>query len=436
MSTEFYSVDFNRTLVYQYMKVLWVTNILFEHHRTMMGIDEKNLPVISGSWLYAAYESAKTDTEIDLHIATVASVAERIDGVSEGNTFHILPGGDMANYAPKDAKNIKFWTDLAKDVMPDVVVLWGAEAKFAYTASLAFKDKPIIVFVQGILRSIVSHFYDGVPHQYQCRTIRDFVDKFTGKGAYRIYQRQLPLEKNIYEMASGVVVENDWCKYQCKSLNPNLTVFRCDLPIRSPFYNEEWRMEKVERYSIFTNAGGATIKGHHILFQALAEVKKLYPQVRLYIPGQNYMELLDNVKRRSGYVKYLKSIFYNNQLDENIVFTGTLTAEQMAEKISHSHIYVMPSMAENHSSSLIEAMLVGAPVISSLVGGVASLIKHDNNGLIYNSLEAETLAGLICSLFNDENKCQILSANAIQMRQDRDNNFGNRMRAYYLQMIR
>lgn len=406
----------------------------FAYHNDMLG--KTNAPVISGSWLYAAYESAKTDTEIDLHIATVANIAERLDGVTEGNTFHILPGGNMANYAPEDAKNINSWIELAKEVAPDIVVLWGSEAKFAYTASLAFKDKPIVIFVQGILKSIVSHFYDGVPQRFICCTLRDYVERFTGKGAYRIYQQQLPLEKKIYEMATGVVVENDWCKYQCKSLNPDLVILRGDLPIRCPFYNKKWRMENIEKYSIFTNAGGATIKGHHILFQALAVVKKRYPQVKLYIPGQNYMELLDNVKRRSGYVKYLKTIFYGNQLDENVVFTGTLTAEQMAEMISLSHIYVMPSMAENHSSSLIEAMLVGAPVISSLVGGVAGLIKHKYNGLLYNSLESETLAGLICSLFDDENECQTLSTNAIQMRQTRGNNFGERMRGFYLQMMR
>ena len=38
------------------MKVLRITNILFEHHRTMMGLDASQ--VTGGSWLNAAYQAS------------------------------------------------------------------------------------------------------------------------------------------------------------------------------------------------------------------------------------------------------------------------------------------------------------------------------------------------------------------------------------------
>lgn len=415
------------------MNILWITNMPFGYHNVML--HQESSPVISGSWLYAAYEGAKQDINTTLHIVTVSNVSKRIDGEHEGNYFHILPGGVMGNYDMFSKDNIESWQMLRNDISPDIVVLWGAEAKFSYTAAKVFSDLPLLVFVQGVLKSIVSHYNDGVPHRYICTTIRDYINKVLRIGAEYIYQKQLPFEVEIYNMASGAIVENDWCEYQCKSMNPKIRIFRNELPIREPYYEYTWDANNKENHTIFTNAGGSPIKGHHILFKALSIVKRTYPNVKLYIPGINYMQFSNSVKQRTGYISYLNKIYKDNNLSENIIFTGTLTPQQMAERIAKSHIYVMPSTAENHSSSLIEALLVGTPCISSLVGGTASLVRNKENGILYNSLEADTLAGSIMELFENDDLCQSLSSAAITLRAKRDRHFGEKMSAIYYNIM-
>ena len=74
---------------------------------------------------------------------------------------------------------------------------------------------------------------------------------------------------------------------------------------------------------------------------------------------------------------------------------------EMATYMSKCNVFAMPSAIENHSSTLIEAMMVGAPCVTSYVGGVADYLRHGENGFMYRFDEPETLAGYVMRLFED-----------------------------------
>lgn len=416
------------------MKVLWITNLPFAYHNNLLGKDYN--AVISGSWLYAAYNSSKMDDNVELHIATVANIQNTQTGVQDRTTFYVLPGGNMSNYDINSEKNIRSWQTLKDKVQPDLVFFWGTESKFSYVASNVFKNFPIIVYIQGVLHSIVNHFFDAVPSKYRLYTIKDAIDIIGGREAFSLYNKMVPLEDTILKNAYGVVVENDWCEDQCKMANPKLHVYRNYLPIRQEFYNVKWSKDEMVQHSIFTNAGSSTIKGHHILFHALSIVKQSFPDVKVYIPGINYLRDMVGLKRCTGYIKYLQQLYTKYHLEENVIFTGSLTAEDMAICIKKCNVYVMPSLVENHSSSLIEAMIVGAPCVSSLVGGTASLIMPGINGYLYNSLEPVTLAGCITRLFSNLELSQSFSNEALIIRTSRMQDFGRAISEIYNDVLK
>lgn len=102
------------------------------------------------------------------------------------------------------------------------------------------------------------------------------------------------------------------------------------------------------------------------------------------------------------------------------MYTGKLKPSEMAENLSHCNVFVMPSAIENHSSSLIEAMMVGCPCVSSYVGGVSEYLEHGKNGFLYRYDESETLAGIIMDLFKNDNLCDSISRQAkLRTRADR-----------------
>ena len=412
------------------MKVLWITNILFSHHREMMGLNDT---IAGGSWLYAAYEGSLNDSNIELHIITSADVDKVKKSCKDGNTFYILPGGGARSIDVNSESNRQQIQALIDSIKPDIAVLWGTESHLAYLAVQALDSIPTAVYMQGVIKSIYDHYYDGMPTKYRNATIRDLIDSVNPHSTINEFKNQVGIERAILESADAVIVENDWCEDICKSINPKLKVFRNKLPIRDVFFQSKWSLEKMEPYSIFTNAGGYPIKGHHILLKALSIVKKQYPNFKCYIPGEQ-LSTFNSVKRRTGYTKMLEDIIHNGNLQDNIVYTGFMSSEKMVEHLCKCNVYVMPSVMENHSSSLIEAMIVGAPCISSLVGGVADIAVHSENALIYNSTDAENLAGCIIRLFNNPEMAVKLGAAAELTKESRKQNFGEEMNHIYQQM--
>ncbi|MPM95579.1 hypothetical protein SDC9_142734 [bioreactor metagenome] len=131
-------------------------------------------------------------------------------------------------------------------------------------------------------------------------------------------------------------------------------------------------------------------------------VKDSYHDVKLYIPGPYNIKNGKLLKTVSGFEKWLYNYIEQNNLSENIVFTGKLNIEEMAYYYEKCNIFVSPSCMEVHSGSLREALCVGIPSISSLCGCVGDLIKHGVNGYIYRYEEEEILAFYINKLFANE----------------------------------
>ena len=412
------------------MKVLWITNILFAHHNDMMGIMNR---VTGGSWLNAAYDGSLSDSNLELHIITSSNVSEVMKSSKDGNSFYIIPGGGARTMDINSAKNLKNVESLIASIKPDVAVLWGTESHLAYLFAKSLKAIPTVVYMQGVIKSIYDHYYDGMPPKYQNSTVRDIIDSINPHSSINEFKKQAALERVILESSDAVIVENDWCEDICRSINPKLRIFRNKLPIRDVFFQTKWSVEKMKPLSIFTNAGGYPIKGHHILLKALGIVKKQYPDFTCYIPGQK-LSTYNSIKRRTGYIKMLEDLIVEGNLQDNIVYTGFLSSEEMVEHLCTCNAYVMPSVMENHSSSLIEAMVVGVPCISSLVGGVADLVVHGKNAFIYNSTDAENLAGCIIRLFNNSKLAAQLGSVAELIRESRKQDFGAEMNHIYQQM--
>ena len=103
--------------------------------------------------------------------------------------------------------------------------------------------------------------------------------------------------------------------------------------------------------------------------------------------------------------------------------------------VKKCNAFVVSSYVENHSSSLIEAMIVGAPCISTYVGGVQNMTRNGENALIYNPTDAVALADNIMQIFENDDLALKLSENAKQIRTKRNVNIGNELYTIYKQVL-
>ena len=109
-------------------------------------------------------------------------------------------------------------------------------------------------------------------------------------------------------------------------------------------------------------------KNHKLLLDAFDEVNKKYPDYKLEIYGDG------------PYKDELKDHIASLGLNNSVFLCGQ--HKDIFEKIKDASMYVLSSDYEGMPNSLIEAMCLGLPCISTKVSGATDLIKDGENGLL------------------------------------------------------
>lgn len=84
-------------------------------------------------------------------------------------------------------------------------------------------------------------------------------------------------------------------------------------------------------------------------------------------------------------------------------------------RILDANLFVLSSNYEGMPNSLIEAMCLGLPVISTKVSGANELIKDGHNGLLVNINDVDELTKKMQDLVNNEEKSACIAKNAIEL---------------------
>lgn len=403
------------------MRVLWISNIPFGLMCELANQKKSS----GGSWLDAAYQALELEQELELIVVTVSRVNElRIK--KEGNhTFCILPGGFPSEYDYSSSRNKKYWESIRDEFQPDLIQIWGTEFTHGYLALQVMKGIPSVIYMQGLMGQIARYYLSGISNidLWRSITFRDIL-KFEWLRRQQVdFKRRSIIENKMIQIAENVIVENEWCESHCKAIAKNCKVYRSNLTIKEEFFKKDWSIESMQPYTIMSNAAGYPIKGLHILLKALSLVVQKYPNAKLFIPGQRsfYNRRFIEKCKTDGYTKYLMSIIRKYNLKNNIFFLDRLDSNQMADNMSKANVFVMPSSIENHSSTLIEAMVVGLPCVASYVGGVPEYLSHKINGLLYRFDEYEILASHIIKIFDDRDFALKIATNGkVMMRMSRE----------------
>lgn len=396
------------------MKVLWIVNSLFGPCCQELLGNTGN-----GLWMQALLDDFEKNNEIQVIVATTWTLKNTMVRESNGTKYYVLPSTYPANYNIKNKKNIEAWKTLLQKEKPDLIQAWGTE--FSHTL-LALKlakqmDIPSVIYMQGYLRSIAKHYFAGIDYNDIKKniTFRDRIKKDSIIDQQKQFEKNSIKEKEMFELSNNVIIENDWCEKNIQAIVPNINAFRCPLSINSAFTKYSWKLENAEKHSLICTASGYTIKGLHMVLNAMALLKDIYKDIKLYVPGEKQVVLDGGLKAKlkiNGYKKYITKLIDKYKLEDNVIWLGQLTQEDLAKEYSTKRVFVMPSSIENHSSSLKEAMIVGTPCVSSRVGGIAEYLTHGRDGFLYRFNEYELLATYIAKLFEDDVLCNNFSSSA------------------------
>jgi len=69
-------------------------------------------------------------------------------------------------------------------------------------------------------------------------------------------------------------------------------------------------------------------------------------------------------------------------------------------------VFVLPSLGEGISNTILEAMASGLPIVATGVGGTPELVEEGQTGMMFTPGDLETLTQLLAAYAADANRCQ------------------------------
>ena len=376
------------------MRVAWILNGLVGRASVLYS----ETTAQGGGWVNASlnqFADKIVNGAVDLHIVVPVPEHKATIKDTRGETYHFIEWqnkGIGVNPPQKDCESINKALD---EISPDCIMLWGSEYSTTLCASRYGKEHkiPLLLYVQGLVGSFEGKFNGNLSLKEMGSIISpiDRLKMFQSKKYYENLMKQKIYENEIINNLYGVISDNDWCFSFVKKINPEVKCFKHLLPLNEQYFNGKWSLEKAHKNEIFTIAGRTAYKGLHNLIKALPAVKEQFPDVRVCIPG-NMEYGSPAILKRPPYIAYLNALIKKYSVEENVVFLGKLDAAEMREHMESCSCFVMPSMVENHSSSLREAMFVGTPCVASLVGSVGEFAKQAISASVYECDDYKALS--------------------------------------------
>jgi len=93
-------------------------------------------------------------------------------------------------------------------------------------------------------------------------------------------------------------------------------------------------------------------------------------------------------------------------------FEGMKGREELREAFRTASLLVLPSLEDNCPMSVLEAMASGVPVVASNVGGVPDLIRHEENGLLVNPNDLNSMRDAVNRMLTNPELANRLAAQA------------------------
>ena len=95
---------------------------------------------------------------------------------------------------------------------------------------------------------------------------------------------------------------------------------------------------------------------------------------------------------------------------DHVKFLGK--QEGLVEILNSADIFLIPSQSESFGLAALEAMSCGKPVVSSSVGGLPELIKHNETGFIAEIGDVDRMAKYVIDLLTNKKKYEAFSKNS------------------------
>ncbi len=307
------------------------------------------------------------DLEVDLITSSIDRSYSQTR-IGENIRIHRLPIG-------KNKSNLHFQSQ--KDL---ILYAWKAywfSRKLIRTSEKKFDLTHAFFTVPCGFLSLVLKCQNKIPYIVSLRG--SDVPGYSERFSY-LYKIITPLIKLIWKNADSVISNSQGLKDLALRTDPRQEIGiiynGIDIENFKPGNTEKDGKEIV----IMPGASRITArKGLRYLIEAIKKLSAKYPGISLKLIG-------DGNERKN-----LELLAEKLNIKEKIEFVGAVPHEKVLEYYQQADIFVLPSLNEGMSNSMLEALAVGLPLIATDTGGTREIIDENENGFIVRMKDSQDI---------------------------------------------
>jgi len=141
-------------------------------------------------------------------------------------------------------------------------------------------------------------------------------------------------------------------------------------------------------------------KGLTYLIEAIPSINEKIKNLKVILAGDgDEGTRLKELARKLGILKQIE-------------FSGYIKSEKAAEVIGRMDIFVLPSLWEGFPYTILEAMMMGKPIVTTDIFGINEIIDHNKTGILVPPKNSAALAVAVIDLLINKEKARFIGAAA------------------------
>ena len=306
----------------------------------------------------------------------------------------------------QDKKVIHDYIQNIRDFNPDIVHIFGTESFLCNV--IPHIQAKAVVHLQGLINPYLNVWFPpGISSNllnFYSFNLFSFLKGESLNQQYKKFQAMAKRESRYFRLIHFVMGRTHWDKSTASTLAKSAQYFHLEESLRPDFYTDlQWSKKEKDTATFISVLSPSPYKGFDLILKTASLLKSQGIKFRWLVCGTSDTQAI---------VKTMEKILKEKYDQQDVFFLGKKKSEELVALLLDADIFIHPSYIENSPNSLCEAQILGLPVVATDVGGVSSLIKNNETGILFPANDPYSLCGAIISLLLDTQKMEYLGNNA------------------------
>ena len=282
--------------------------------------------------------------------------------------------------------------------------MFGTEWPFGQVASVT--DIPVVIHIMGAVIPINNACYPpGYSYSGQiCHYLWNPKRVYELWHDHRNQKNWEKWERSTWSLVRNYMGRTQWDKSLSNVMHPGRRYFHVDEALRQEFLSGKngWRLPADGKLRLISTGCSTFWKGPDMMLKVARILTDLGVTFEWQVAGRMNPEMKEMVEKQVG-VRFE---------DCNIRILGFTQPAELTRILCSSTLYVHTAYIENSPNSICEAQCLGLPVVSTNVGGIASLVRQDVDGILVPANDPWQMADAIIELSKDKERMKLYSENS------------------------